>query len=339
METVRLDATSATDITTAAELLKQGKLVAIPTETVYGLAARADDEAAITEIFRVKGRPLDNPLIVHCATPADIETIAKNIPPIAWVLLERFAPGPLTLILERSDNVPPIISAGLPTIAVRVPAPAVTRQLIELVGVPLVAPSANRSGRPSPTRAEHVLEDLDGSIAAVVDAGPCAIGIESTVLSLVGTIGIARPGAITAEELASVLGFTPPRVYSSSRQNPIAPGMKYRHYAPATPVILIESPEQLKSVVNANIVVLSTQDISGSFVVRPLRTATLYDEFRRADREHRDAIYVIISPDVRTDAALIDRLLKAAASEQSTTTQINPEFYSHSSNDPCSNVP
>jgi L-threonylcarbamoyladenylate synthase len=300
----------------AAELLRSGQLVAIPTETVYGLAARIDDPSAIAEIFRVKGRPLDNPLIVHCAAIEDIGKVAADIPPIAWELLRRFAPGPLTLVLHRRDDVPPIVSAGLPTIAVRVPALEVTRELIAAVGVPLVAPSANRSGRPSPTRAEHVLEDFDGHIAAVLDAGLCSIGIESTVLSLVGTTAIARPGVITAADLATILGYEPPLLDHGTESAPIAPGMKYRHYAPTAPVILIESLDHVYHRADANVVVLSTQPISGMLNVRPLRAATLYDEFRRADREGREAIYVLLTPDIRTDAALMNRLQKAAASSR-----------------------
>ncbi|GIV54137.1 MAG: hypothetical protein KatS3mg039_0655 [Candidatus Kapaibacterium sp.] len=328
MKTLRLDASNPADVATAGALLRAGKLVAIPTETVYGLAACADDATAIAEIFCVKGRPLDNPLIVHCQAPEEIELVATDIPPIAWQLLERFAPGPLTLVLKRRQDVPALISAGLPTVAVRIPSPSVTRQLIAHVGTPLVAPSANRSGRPSPTCAAHVLEDLDGHIAAVLDAGPCPIGIESTVLLLVGDITIARPGAITAADLATVLGFEPPLLGPSSAETPCAPGMKYRHYAPAIPVILLESPDQLPQSTDANIVVLATQPLDGRFVVRPLQPATLYDEFRRAEREGRTALYVLVTEDIRSNAALMNRLQKAATSTH-TTTRNPPTDYSN----------
>lgn len=312
MKTLHLRASSEEDVALAAALLQSGQLVAIPTETVYGLAARLGDENAIRTIFQVKGRPPDNPLIVHCARIDDISQVATRIPPIAWQLLERFAPGPLTLVLERKEGVPAIISAGLPTVAVRIPALDVTREVIARVGEPVVAPSANRSGRPSPTCVAHVLEDLDGMIAAVLDAGPCTIGIESTVLNLVGDIAIARPGAITAEDLASVLGFPPPLMDVSSH-TPIAPGMKYRHYAPSIPVILIESLDALPSVMQNTSVVLSTQPLPETYNWRPLHRATVYDEFRRAERQQRQAIYVLLTPDVRKDVALMNRLQKAAA--------------------------
>jgi L-threonylcarbamoyladenylate synthase len=320
MTTLRLDASKPDDIERAASLLREGKLVAIPTETVYGLAARIGDERAIEQIFQVKGRPHDNPLIVHCARIEDIERVATRIPPIAWRLFERFAPGPLTLILERAATVPAIVSAGLPTVAVRVPSPTVTCALIERVGEAVVAPSANRSGRPSPTTAEHVFEDLGGSIAAVLDAGRCSIGIESTVLNVVDTIAIVRPGVVTADDIAEVIGFQPPIVEASVQSQPIAPGMKYRHYAPATPVILIESLDEIPPEMYRDSVVLATKPIGQPWVARLLSHQTLYDEFRRADHEQRRAIYVLLTPDVRDDDALMNRLRKAAASAPATDT-------------------
>ncbi|GIV56403.1 MAG: hypothetical protein KatS3mg040_1171 [Candidatus Kapaibacterium sp.] len=313
-ETLHLDASDPADVERAATLLAAGKLVAIPTETVYGLAARVFAPDAVEEIFRVKGRPMDNPLIVHCATESDIELIATEIPPVAWRLLERFAPGPLTLVLHRHLRVPSIVSAGSPSVAVRIPALEVTRRLIALAGEPVVAPSANRSGRPSPTRAEHVFEDLGGSIAAVLDAGPCAIGIESTVLNLtVEPATIVRPGAIEAVDLAEILGYEPPIAHHSDTGAPIAPGMKYRHYAPRTPVFLTESLETIPT----GALVLTTTSLESDRVrVRPLTRQTLYDEFRRADREHVPAIFVLITPDVRADRALMNRIEKAAVSSQ-----------------------
>jgi L-threonylcarbamoyladenylate synthase len=312
METLHLDASNPADVQRAATLLAAGKLVAIPTETVYGLAARVFAPSAVEEIFRVKGRPLDNPLIVHCALASDIERVATDIPHVAWRVLERFAPGPLTLVLHRHPRVPSIVSAGLPSVAVRIPALDATRRLIALVGEPVVAPSANRSGRPSPTCAEHVFDDLGGTIAAVLDAGPCAIGIESTVLNLTAEPAtIVRPGAIEAVDLAEILGYEPPIAYHSGTGAPIAPGMKYRHYAPRTPVFLTSSLETIPS----GVLVLTTAQVeSDRFRTRPLTRQTLYDEFRRADREHVPAIYVLITPDVRADRALMNRLEKASVS-------------------------
>lgn len=316
LDTLHLDASNPADVQRAAALLAAGKLVAIPTETVYGLAAHAFTPSAIEEIFRVKGRPMDNPLIVHCATAGDIELVATDIPIVAWRLLERFAPGPLTLVLHRHPRVPSIVSAGLPSVAVRIPALEVTRRLIALAGEPVVAPSANQSGRPSPTRAEHVLEDLGGSIAAILDAGPCAIGIESTVLNLTAEPAtIVRPGAIEAADLAEILGYEPPLASHSGTGAPIAPGMKYRHYAPRTPVFLTDSLETIPT----GALVLTTAPVESDRIrARLLTRQTLYDEFRRADREQVPAIYVLITPDVRADRALMNRIEKAAVSAQRT---------------------
>lgn len=312
METLLLDASNPADVQRAAALLAAGELVAIPTETVYGLAARVFAPEAIEKVYRVKGRPMDNPLIVHCATASEIAHIATGIPTVAWRLLERFAPGPLTLVLDRHPAVPSIVSGGLPSVAVRIPALEVTRRLISLVGEPLVAPSANRSGRPSPTRAEHVFDDVGGTIAAILDAGPCAIGIESTVLNLrAEPIAIVRPGSIEPADLAEILGFEPPIIHHSGAGTPIAPGMKYRHYAPHTPVFLTDSLEAIP----AGALVLSTVPVkSNRFRTRLLSRQTLYDEFRRADREHVPAIYVLITPDLRADRALMNRIAKAAVS-------------------------
>ncbi|MCX7929448.1 MAG: L-threonylcarbamoyladenylate synthase [Chlorobi bacterium] len=318
METLHLNAHSQKDIHRAAELLRHGELIAIPTETVYGLAARYDDDTAIARIYRVKGRPQDNPLIVHCASVEDVIHVADNVPPVAWALLERFAPGPLTLILHRKQTVSPIVSAGLPTVAVRIPALDVARQLIAEVGVPLAAPSANRSGRPSPTCAEHVLADLGGKIAAVLDAGPCSIGIESTIVMVTDQIAVVRPGSITPQDLAEVLGSEPP-VLTPDR--PLAPGTKYRHYAPRIPVILIESVMQLPAGDEQNIVVLTTQRPTCNADIRPLDRRTLYEEFRRAEHEERTAIYVLVTDDVRADVALMNRLDKAATSSIKSSTR------------------
>lgn len=320
MTTLRLSATNPSDVEHAAQLLRTGNVVAIPTETVYGLAARIGDERAIAEIYRVKGRPLDNPLIVHCADLEDIDRVAQNIPPLARKLFERFAPGPLTLILERKEDISPTISAGMPTVAVRIPALAATRDVIRRVGEPLVAPSANKSGRPSPTCAEHVLEDLNGEIAAVLDAGASPIGIESTVLQLTGQIAIARPGAISADDLAEVIGFAPPLLESHTQGVPLSPGMKYRHYAPATPVILIESLNDIPTSMQPESVVLATQPVGSSWNWRLLSRQTLYDEFRRADHLNRRAIYVLLTPDVLEDQALMNRLRKAASKQPIATT-------------------
>ncbi|MGE4548358.1 MAG: L-threonylcarbamoyladenylate synthase, partial [Intestinibacillus sp.] len=188
METKLLDpASDPTALRQAADLLRAGEVVGIPTETVYGLAANALDGAAVRKIFAAKGRPQDNPLIVHIADCAQLDEVCPVVPPAAKILAKNFWPGPLTIIVPKNGRIPPETSAGLDTIGVRLPAHPIARELIRLAGVPIAAPSANLSGRPSTTTAQHVLRDMDGKIPAVVEGGPCKVGVESTVISLAVT--------------------------------------------------------------------------------------------------------------------------------------------------------
>ena len=237
----------ATDkgILRAAEILKHGGLVAIPTETVYGLAANALDETAVGHIFEAKGRPQDNPLIVHIARLEDWEPLVTGIPDRARLLAEHFWPGPLTIILPKSGRIPSAVSAGLDTVAVRCPSHPAARAVIEAAGLPLAAPSANTSGRPSPTCANHVLHDLGGKIDAVLDGGECGVGLESTVVSLCGlTPRLLRPGGVTPEQLREVLGEVEidPAVLSrlEEGQKVLSPGMKYKHYSPRSRVVILD---------------------------------------------------------------------------------------------------
>ncbi len=310
----------STALARAAALLRAGELVAFPTETVYGLGARVFCNEALARVFAVKGRPADNPLIVHIAAVEDIHRLAVGIPDHFWKLAEHFFPGPLTVILRRHPDVPGIVSAGLETIAVRMPRHPYALELIRLTGEPLAAPSANRSGRPSPTQVEHVLEDLGGHIAAIVDGGPCEIGLESTVLHLLTQPPLVmRPGAITAEELASVLGQPVGYWQGRSCRAVPSPGLKYRHYAPNAAVLLFASWDELQRWVEAhpaaNPVVLSAEEPPEGLIlpVRRLQPATLYAEFRRADAEGRTHVLVLYTPAVRAQPALSDRLRKAAA--------------------------
>ena len=229
----------------AAEILKGGGLVAIPTETVYGLAANALNETAVGHIFEAKGRPQDNPLIVHIARLEDWEPLVASVPERARLLAERFWPGPLTIILPKSNRIPSVVSAGLDTVAVRCPSHPAARAVIEAAGLPLAAPSANTSGRPSPTRAEHVLHDLGGRIDAVLDGGECGVGLESTVVSLCGEVPrLLRPGGVTAEQLRSALGEVEidPAVLSRLKEGEkaMSPGMKYKHYSPRSRVVILD---------------------------------------------------------------------------------------------------
>lgn len=242
----------------AAATLAAGGLVAIPTETVYGLAANALDSAAVAKIFVAKGRPQDNPLIVHIADMGMLEPLVAELPPAARVLAERFWPGPLTMVLPRSEAVPPIVSAGLPTVAVRFPSHPIARAIIREAGVPLAAPSANLSGRPSTTTAQHCVTDLTGKVDMIVDAGPCAVGIESTVVSLLGEAPrLLRPGAITPEQLQEALGsLEVDRAVLEQVEEGAAvasPGMKYKHYAPRARVTLVEGDDaQYAAYVNSH---------------------------------------------------------------------------------------
>ena len=243
MKTERLMA-DREGIARAAELIRAGALVAIPTETVYGLAANALNGRAVVKIFEAKGRPQDNPLIVHIADCSELEKLTTHIPDSAKRLAEAFWPGPLTMILPKSDVVPEEVSAGLRTVAVRLPAHPVARAVIKAAGVPLAAPSGNRSGRPSPTTAAHVLCDLEGKIAAVLDGGVCQVGVESTVITLCEEKPtVLRPGGVTLEQLRAVLGDVRVDRAVTERmedgRNASSPGMKYKHYAPKTQITVV----------------------------------------------------------------------------------------------------
>ena len=244
MNTLLLSAQDPATAGLAAEIIKNGGLVAIPTETVYGLGADGLNPEAVASIFAAKGRPQDNPLILHISGPEEIEQLCHHIPQAAYTLAERFWPGPLTMVLPARSCVPKCTTAGLPTVAVRCPDSDVTRQIIRLAGVPVAAPSANISGKPSTTTAQHVLHDHDGRIHAIVDGGPCRVGVESTIVDLTEQRPrLLRPGGITPEQLLEVLGdlVVDKAVTAQIDQDAVvkAPGMKYRHYAPACQVLIV----------------------------------------------------------------------------------------------------
>ena len=233
----------------AAEIIRRGGLVALPTETVYGLGADGLNEQAVMNIFKAKGRPQDNPLILHVAEPSEIEKYCCNIPQAAYDLAKAFWPGPLTIVMQAKDIVPRRTTGGLSTVAIRCPETAVTRTIIALSGVPIAAPSANISGKPSTTTAQHVLHDHDGNIDAVVDGGPCRVGVESTIVDLTDDRPrLLRPGGISPEQLISVLGdlVIDKAVTAQIDKDAVvkAPGMKYRHYAPAEPVIIVSGSRE-----------------------------------------------------------------------------------------------
>ena len=244
MKTLLLPASDPATAEIAARIIQRGGLVAIPTETVYGLGANGLDETAVASIFAAKGRPQDNPLILHVAEPKEMEKFCHSIPASAYALAERFWPGPLTMVLPARPLVPKRTTGGLSTVAVRCPDNDTTRAIIRLAGVPIAAPSANLSGKPSTTTAAHVLHDHDGKIDAIVDGGPCRVGVESTIVDLTDERPrLLRPGGITPEQLIQVLGdlVIDKAVTAQIDADAVvkAPGMKYRHYAPAEPVVIV----------------------------------------------------------------------------------------------------
>ena len=317
----------------AGEILRGGGLVALPTETVYGLGASALSISAAEKIYAAKGRPSDNPLIVHVAEPQDAELFAYT-PPLYYKLAERFMPGPLTVIMPKRDIIPEAVTGGLDTVAIRCPIHSVARELIRCAGVPVAAPSANRSGSPSPTSAAHVISDMLGRIDMIIDGGDCEIGVESTVISIAdGIITILRPGAVTEEMLMEVCD----RVVidkavtniASVGAKPSSPGMKYKHYAPAAEVILVEANtgEDFIRYVNSNAGdgdgVFASNAEKDSFNVRVLITGeigsvselnhSLFSLLREADDLNLRRVYIRKPPAWGEYLALFNRLIRAAA--------------------------
>lgn len=244
METLVISSKDTQCANAAAELIKAGELVALPTETVYGLGADGLNPEAVAKIFAAKGRPQDNPLILHIADPKDLEKLCHRIPESAWRLAENFWPGPLTMVLPARDCVPKCTTAGLPTVAVRCPDCEITRRIIAQADVPIAAPSANLSGKPSTTTAQHVLNDHKGKIPMIVDGGPCRVGVESTIVDLTEDAPrLLRPGGVTPEQLLVVLGeLTVDKAVTAQIDKDAvvkAPGMKYRHYAPQCQVLIV----------------------------------------------------------------------------------------------------
>ena len=325
-----------------AEVLRAGGLVAFPTETVYGLGANALMPQAVARIFEAKGRPQDNPLIVHVSRLEAVPPLVKEISPIAARLMETFWPGPLTLLFPKADSVPTIVTAGLPTLAVRMPDHPVAHRLIDLAGVPVAAPSANISGSPSPTTFDATFSDLDDKVDFVVDGGPAGIGVESTVLDISGPVPmILRPGGLSREDLMQVLGEV--RVANEAPSGtPPSPGMKYRHYAPRASVFLASgSPEDqgraitfqaLKALISGKrVAVLASsenarrysslaQSYPGSLFVLELGSrsdlapvaARLFSSLRYADSLGADLILSESFPQAGLGLAIQNRILRAS---------------------------
>ncbi len=323
------------DLQTAAALLRDGQLVAIPTETVYGLAADALNGRTVASIFKAKGRPADNPLIVHIADISELSSLVRTVPPCAEMLASAFWPGPLTMIFKKAAHIPKEVTAGLDTVAIRMPSHPVARQLITLSSCPLAAPSANRSGIPSPTEAHRVAEDMDGRIAAIVDGGPCAVGVESTVVDVSGeTIRVLRPGAVTVEMLQSVVGAV--EVDGAvlrplcEHETAASPGMKYKHYAPKARVVLVQgSADAYRKYVNgktetgAAAVCFDNETDGIQIPVYTYGTRTdaatqahrLFELLRRLDEDSVAVAYVASPPTDGVGLAVYNRLLRAAGFE------------------------
>ncbi len=245
METLIIKDITNENMEKAGEIIRNGGLVAFPTETVYGLGASVFSDNALKNIYKAKGRPSDNPLIVHVASIADAEKVAEEIPENARKMFIKFAPGPFTLILKKRPEISHIVTAGLSTVGVRIPENEVCRKFLECAKVPVAAPSANISGKPSPTKAEHVIEDMNGKIDAIIASGDSSVGVESTIIDMTADIPtILRPGKITIEDVISVCGAAryDEHILKSLQEGeaPKCPGMKYRHYAPDADVTVVE---------------------------------------------------------------------------------------------------
>lgn len=322
-------------INRAAKLLKNGGLVAIPTETVYGLAADALNGPAVAKIFSAKGRPQDNPLIVHIAAWNQLADLVSEIPPQAEALAEKYWPGPLTVILPKSSKIPHEVSAGLNTVAVRFPSHPVARRVIQAAGTPLAAPSANLSGSPSPTCAAHVLDDMRGRIHAVLNGGDCEVGVESTVITLAERRPrLLRPGGITLEQLQTVLGevAVDPAVLDrlAEGQKASSPGMKYKHYAPRAHVVLVKgSAEKYAAFLNMqqdkkvyamcfdeDIPLLRVPFLSYGAKEDAARQAhSLFYDLRTLDDMGASTVYVHCPALNGVGLAVYNRLIRAAAFE------------------------
>jgi len=315
-------------IAEAARVLRAGGLVAFPTETVYGLGADALSAEAVARIYAAKGRPADNPLIVHVGDPEEVWRVAREVPPLARRLMERFWPGPLTLVLPRSPVVPLATTGGLDTVAVRMPSHPVALALVREAGTPVAAPSANRSGRPSPTRAEHVLEDLGEAVDLVLDGGPCPVGVESTVVDVTGPVPVVlRPGGLPREAIEEALGRSV-QVEAGPELARRSPGTRYRHYAPSAPLV-IASADELAALVSGllsqgkSVGLLAMHDpgirherLRARIVEGGLRAYAheLFDALRALDREGCQVIVAEAVEERGLGLAVMDRPCRAAAS-------------------------
>lgn len=315
------------EIDHAAALLRQGDLVAFPTETVYGLGANALDPIAVAKIFELKGRPRFDPLIVHISRPSDMNELVDGIPVIAQELVKQFWPGPLSLVLSKKSSVPDIVTAGLASVAIRCPAHPVAQQLLVAADVPVSAPSANRFGMVSPTTAQHVLDQF-GDAVKCIDGGPCNVGVESTVISFVDSTDerprLLRHGGITQEQIERITGPIETMIHKESQ--PTSPGQLSRHYSPRTPLVIAANGASLASLTdgytNVGLICLKPDDDADQFSATEvlsqngcLREAAtrLFAAMRKLDTMNLDLIVAKAVPEVELGRAIMDRLSRAAA--------------------------
>lgn len=327
------------DLQDAAEILKRGGLVASPTETVYGLCANALDETAVKNIYKAKGRPSDNPLIVHIADLDMLKPLVQEVSPIAQKLMDAFWPGPMTLVFKATELVPKVLTGGLDTVAIRFPSHATINKLIKTSGLPLAAPSANTSGKPSPTNFTRVYEDLNGKIDCIIEGDHSEYGVESTVIDTTSDIAtILRPGGITFEMLEEVLGqvMMDPALGHKLKEGevPRAPGMKYTHYSPNADVVIVKGePHQVVQTINElvkeqkllgkTVGVLATDETVSLFTAdkvisvgtesNPLTIASnLFEVLRSFDDAHIDVVYSLAFKEIGIGKAIMNRLEKSA---------------------------
>lgn len=332
-EVIKVESENDIGVQKAAELLKKGEVVAIPTETVYGLAANAFDEKAVEKIFVAKGRPSDNPLIVHISELSQWARLVEEIPENALALAKAFWPGPLTIILKKSSLIPLRTSGGLDTVGIRMPLHPTARAIISAAGVPLAAPSANNSGKPSTTTAEHCLHDLDGKIPLIIDSGECSVGVESTVITLVPEVPrVLRPGGISVEMLAQVLGEVEvdDAVLNKLADGAVAasPGMKYKHYSPNAKVSIVKgSFEKFKDFVEAkggkNVLALvfegEGERLSVPFIEYgkendgASQARKIFSALRRVDETGAELVFARFPEKDGVGLAVFNRLIRAAA--------------------------
>lgn len=325
----KLLSTTECDIELAGEIIKKGGLVAFPTETVYGLGANALNDEAVKSIYRAKGRPGDNPLIVHIAEKEDIEPLVECVTPAARALIDAFFPAPLTIILKKSSLIGNVVSGGLDTVAVRMPQNEIARKLIKASGCPIAAPSANTSGLPSPTRAKYVIDDMMGKIDAIIDGGDCEFGVESTVITLAAEEPtILRPGAITKEMLENIIGkvAVAPAVLEGMKNDEVAasPGMKYKHYAPKAKVIIVNADKNtyekfVNSKTDAFALCFDEDKVDipkityGRENDSLSQAKELFDALRRLDEMGAQKVYARVPSISGVGMAVYNRLIRAAA--------------------------